>query len=178
MHNFSHLGAALSAVSSHLASFWEQQAAMAPAALAESSPPPCCGTFRTFARDFCQPHEDLRLKTLCIPGFVWRSATRFSTGTHDLAGGRLFRRVLGQRDTGLECRVCQNGEVEDEHHFFCRCPAYAHVRSQFPLLFPDSATPTECLRAAFTYDSLPRTGVFLLRAFAHRKAVLSDTATQ
>jgi hypothetical protein len=170
-------GMATGCMEQQLASFWELQAALAPVAVAGSTTP-CCGTLYSFARDLYQPHEDLRLKTLCIPGYVWRSAQRFCTGTHDLAGGRLARRVLGRGDTGLQCRMCQTGEVEDEHHFFCQCPAYAHIRSQFPALFPALCPPSECLRAAFTYALLPRTGFFLLRAFAHRKAVLSETATQ
>ena len=141
---------------------------------APSTAPPCCGTLSTFARDFCQPHVPLKLKTTYIPGYLWRSAQQFCTGTHSLACGRLSRRVLHRvADSDLACKVCDTGAIEDERHFFCLCPGYSHLRRQYPALFAQAQSPSDCIRAAYTYERLRDTGHFLRRAFAHRERVLS-----
>ena len=131
------------------------------------------GSLMAYARLFYAPHEGLRLRSGMIPGHRWRSAQRFCTGSTPLAASRHSRHV--SRASDLTCRMCGCGAHESELHFFFYCPAYAHLRMQFPTIFPTAGSHSaaaDCMRAAFSLDNLSTTGRFLDQAFRLRTSVL------
>ena len=77
----------------------------------------------------------------------------------------------------LHAKSATQGLLKMSVTFFCLCPGYCHLRRQYPALFAQAQSPSDCIRAAYTYERLRDTGHFLRRAFAHRERVLSTMHT-
>jgi hypothetical protein len=76
------------------------------------------------------------------------------------------------------CQACTAGVAETEQHFFVECPAYSHIRANYPAIFDahSRASVSDCMRSAFTYPNLPHAGHFVYHALRHRSQILHQLA--
>ena len=68
------------------------------------------------------------------------------------------------------CHLCENRNIEDENHFLLECPAYTHIRSQFPNLCCNTGLPS--LLTCQNYSEL---GTLLSKLFEHINTSLKQT---
>ena len=84
--------------------------------------------------------------------------------------GRYARNHIGRYNR--PCTLCNTIDIEDEYHFFFKCPIYSHLRKRYllPYFFKKSSMYKSCMLLNTTdYDKLLNLAKFSNHAFSLRK---------
>ena len=93
---------------------------------------------------------------------------RISSHTLAIETGRYQRIPREMR----RCLVCHLGEIEDEFHFFLRCPAYYEIWGRYRCLYRDGP---HTLRTFFAYLDSRCLALLIREMFSERDTLIQNT---